>query len=722
VSVQVNFPGLGSVHTYVQKSDGVAGAANGSQVASATWKSDGATLTVAKGTYDIRVVDGPRTVVFDNVDCSSNCTVDVPTATLSVSFPGLTSTHVYAHVSDGAAGTYGAEFANSTWKDNSTSLTVLRGIYDVRIVHGPTTVVLDNIDCSGATCSAAAPLATLSVSFPGLTSAHTYVHVSDGLPGTYGAQDSSSTWKDNQTSLVILQGVYDVRVVHGPTSVVLDNVDCRATTCSVNVPLATLSVYFPGLTGAHTYVHVSDGVPGTYGAQDSSSTWKDNQTSLVILQGVYDVRVVHGPAEFVLDNIDCRAATCSATVPLATLSVSFPGLTSVHTYVHLSDGAAGTYGAQDSSSTWKDNGTQLTLLQAVYDVRVVHGPTQVVFDNIDCRSATCSVVVPLAQLTVNFPGLTSAHTYVEATDGQPGTYGADDSSSTWKDNSTQLTLLQAVYDVRVVHGPMKTVMDNVDCRAASCVVDIPLAQLTVNFPGHSSVHGYVRADDGNPNSASGSEDSSQTWKNNSASFVLLRGLYDVLMVEGSKQYISDAVDCREATCSTSMPSTGVATTPTATPTTAPTATPTTPAPAAATTAKVTKTFVSEDGVYVKWKLAPTAGVRMQVWDPVAVRCEAFNGASCKDLLTGGAAAFVTAGGTNQYLYVYQPLKKDGESCNVSNTAEWALGENPAAARESVTASYVCSGAPTMGWPLFALFVAATGSMAWVARRKFQWSR
>ena len=56
-------------------------------------------------------------------------------------------------------------------------------------------------------------------------------------------------------------------------------------------------------------------------------------------------------------------------------------------------------------------------------------------------------------------------------------------------------LLQAVYDARIVHGPAMTVLDGIDCRSAECKAEVPLAALTVSFPGKASIHTYVRMDD-----------------------------------------------------------------------------------------------------------------------------------------------------------------------------------------------------------------------------------
>lgn len=627
-------------------------------------------------------------------------TASSPNARITVNFPGLSSVHVYALNDDGTPGTAtGKQAGSATWQSDTASLTVPKGTYDLRVVSGPAVTIIDGVNCS-ADCTVDVPLATLSVTFPGLTSAHVYAHMTDGVPGTYGAQAGSSTWKDNSTSLVLLRGVYDIRVVHGPTTVVLDNIDCRTATCLAAVPLAKLTVSFPGLMSVHSYAHQDDGASGTYGAQDSSSTWKDNSTSMVLLQSTYDVRVVHGPMQTVFDAVDCRATTCSVTVPMSILTVNFPGLTSVHTYTHASDGAAGTYGAQDSSSTWKDDTISMTLLRGVYDVRVVHGPMTLVFDDVDCQGTTCVVDVPLATLTVNFPGLTSAHSYAHKSDGAAGTYGTQDSSSTWKDNTTSMILLQGVYDVRVVHGPMTTVLDDIDCRAATCVADVPLAALSVSFPGHTNVHTYVRADDNADGTATGAQDSSATWKSNGANFVLLRGYYDVLMVEGSAQYIVDGVDCRSDKCETKMPDKPVTTEPPKLP-------------------QLKKSFVSAKDGIVTWRLELNMPGDVLVWDAGISNCEEFGGASCGKLLGGGPAWFV-AKGDRQYLLVTQKFEMDGESCGVKNTAEWAGNESDR--RQSVTASYECSGAPTMGWELFGLFAAGAASMAWVVQRKFAWSR
>lgn len=136
-------------------------------------------------------------------------------------------------------------------------------------------------------------------------------------------------------------------------------------------------------------------------------------------------------------------------------------------------------------------------------------------------------------------------------------------------------------------------------------------------------------------------------------------------------------------------------------------------------ASVSKTFVSATDSEVTWKLAPDAAADLRVWDARAKGCEAFGGAKCGDIAEGGSGEFSDKA-KDQYLLVIQPFKKDGESCKVANTAEWAASES--GKRSSVSASYECSGASTMGWGLFALFATGAAGVAWIVQRKIAWER
>ncbi len=101
-TLTVNFPGISSVHTYVKKTDGVAGTANGTLVKQLTYKNNAAVFTdVPNGVYDVVVVKGAQTKIIDNVILIANKTVDGIVATMTVNFPGISSVHTYVKTTDG---------------------------------------------------------------------------------------------------------------------------------------------------------------------------------------------------------------------------------------------------------------------------------------------------------------------------------------------------------------------------------------------------------------------------------------------------------------------------------------------------------------------------------------------------------------------------------------------------------------------------------------------
>jgi hypothetical protein len=129
---------------------------------------------------------------------------------------------------------------------------------------------------------------------------------------------------------------------------------------------------------------------------------------------------------------------------------------------------------------------------------------------------------------------------------------------------------------------------------------------------------------------------------------------------------------------------------------------------------VTKRFVEErDGVVV-WRIEPSVAADLLVWDANAGSCQEFNGAACGGLSSGSYGKFyATAPG--QYFLVEQKFDGTADKCEVSNTVEW--GTDPNGPRESLTVTYRCSGAPTMGWLLLGLFGTFAVGVAWYVNRK-----
>ncbi|HNE69559.1 MAG TPA: hypothetical protein PLE39_14335, partial [Anaerolineales bacterium] len=140
-----------------------------------------------------------------------------------------------------------------------------------------------------------------------------------------GGSVEERTYKNNETSMVVLKGTYDVIVVKGAKQKVVDTVDCTGNTCVVENIVATLTVKFPGLSSVHTYVKVNDGVVGTAaGGSVDERTYKTNEVSIVVLKSTYDVVVIKGSKQVIVDAVDCTGDTCVIENILAALTAKFP--------------------------------------------------------------------------------------------------------------------------------------------------------------------------------------------------------------------------------------------------------------------------------------------------------------------------------------------------------------------------------------------------------------
>jgi hypothetical protein len=142
--------------------------------------------------------------------------------------------------------------------------------------------------------------------------------------------------------------------------------------------------------------------------------------------------------------------------------------------------------------------------------------------------------------------------------------------------------------------------------------------------------------------------------------------------------------------------------------------PSAPSYAAGDSPTVTIEFVSASAKTVKWRLKPDPVADLYVWDSLGA-CKAHGGADCGAMESGGAGRFFAAGSAGQAFEISQEYTTKGESCKVTHTAEYGSADSPAG-RKIVSGEYLCSGAPTLGWPLYAGLVAlaiGVGSAAYL---------
>ena len=469
---------------------------------------------------------------------------------LSGSWPsGIT---VSLHLDDGTPDSVG----DLIWQQNNQHgaerhYNVLKNTYDVRLTMGGEEYIWDAVDCHGETCTLDS--STLTVEFPGISSVHTYVYPSNGVAGTVsGSPAASRAYKTDQAVFAgLANGLYDVKVVKGAEVKIIDNVVALGGNAVVDDIVATLTVNFPDISSVHTYVSVDDGTSDSAsGGSVDGSTYKTDSTTIAVLRDTYDVKVVKGSEAKIVDAVDCTGTTCTVDDIVATLTVNFPGISSVHTYVSVDDGTSDSAsGGSVDGSTYKTDFTTIAVLRDTYDVKVVKGSEAKIVDAVDCTGTTCTVDDIVATLTVNFPGISSVHTYVSVDDGtSDSASGGSVDGSTYKTDFTTIAVLRDTYDVKVVKGSEAKIVDAVDCTGTTCTVDHIVAVFTLSFPGKSGVHVYAQVDDGIAGSATGGSVDSRTYQSNSTTMNLLKAFYDVVVKIGPDTYILDHVDCTSDTC------------------------------------------------------------------------------------------------------------------------------------------------------------------------------
>ena len=553
-TLNVQFPGLSSVHTDIRISDNAPGTATGTRVASINWKTDQFTHAIPPQVYDLRIRKGGATLIVDNVDCTSgSCFVRDITSTMTVNFPGMRSVHTDARVPDGVDGTaVGSGVNYKSWQDDQAVFKVLKQVYDVRVRKGSATQVIDNVDCTSGICVVDGITATMTVNFPGMHNVHTDARIPDNVPGgANGGKITHANWGRDQAVLTVFPQVYDVRVRKGDGTHIIDNVDCSSGSCTVSDITATMTVNFPGLSSVHTDARTPDGIEGTSaGGRVTYANWKRDQAVLKVFPATYDVRLRKGYATHIVDNVDCSSGTCTVDNVTATMTVNFPGMSSVHTDARIPDDVEGAAeGGKVTYANWKTDQATLTLFPQTYDVRLRKGNSTHIVDNVDCSSGTCTVDDVTATMTVNFPGMKSVHTDARIPDGTDGSAeGNKVTYANWKTDQATLTLFPQTYDVRLRKGGATHVVDNVDCSSGSCTVDNVTATMTVNFPGMRSVHTDARVPDGEVGTATGDKVTYANWKTDQAVMTVFPQTYDLRLRKGHSSHVIDNIDCTSGSC------------------------------------------------------------------------------------------------------------------------------------------------------------------------------
>ncbi len=493
------------------------------------------TYNVLDGTYDVVLTQGVQNNTIGGIDCqNANCSADVPHTILNVDLSGTWYKDISVQLNRDGGETL---WTVGNQHGANREYNVLEGKYDVVLTQGTQTHSVSSIQCTPAVpCSAGDVVADLPLD----------LRLNLGGSVTTSLYDSTgiSIWSvGNQHGAErhynVLKATYDVVVTAAGKDYRWEDVNCLGEVCVLGN--STLTVDFTGINSVHAYIYKSDNKPNLItGPQVAQQTWKDNTASFGNLpSGLYDVKLVKGSQTKIIDNVIVLGTNPVLNDIVTTLTVKFPGISSVHTYVRTTDGAA------VDERTWKNDEVPITVLKGTYNVVVVKGAQQII-KPVDCSGDTCVVENIVAQLKVEFPGITGVHTYVKTTNG-----AAVDERTYQNTGSTTIPVLKAqapeksLYKVVVVKGAQQNTYD-VDCSTGICTINGIVSTFTLHFPGKSSVHVYLKLNDGNPGTYGAAVDE-RTYQKDKATFTALKGTYDVLVRIGNESYVLDAVDLNKDT-------------------------------------------------------------------------------------------------------------------------------------------------------------------------------
>lgn len=556
-SLTINFPGLSGVHTEIRISDDSSNSATGSLVKNANWKNNSATVIVRKGIYDLIVKKGGGRLIIDDVNCQSDtCQVDNIVAELSINFTGISSVHSSVHVADDSDGVASGDQINKkNWQNNQTVIPILRQIVDLKVNKGGASLIVDNIDCRSGYCEADDLTASLLIKFPGLSSVHSSVRISDQVSGQAEGQEvTKKNWQNNQAEIIVFKQQYDLFIQLGAGSVIVDDVDCSSGFCLVENLQTTLTINFDGISGVHTSVRLSDSSLNlASGREITKKNWQSNQAVISLFPGIYDLVIKKGEDSLILDDVDCTASTCLVDDITAQLRVNFPGLSAVHTSIYAPDQVANQVsGNKVHHKNWQTDQAVLTVFKKRYDVTVHRKKSSpIISDNIDCTTGLCEINDLVSTLTINFPGMTSVFNSIRETDNLPGAAdGEEFTHKNWQTNQTTLTVLRNHYDVSIKsQNSHPVIFDDIDCTQSTCNIENFTTTLTVNFPGMRSVHTSLFIPDGNPGVVEGKEAFKLNWQNDQAVLTVFKQNYDVsVRKNNSESIIIDQVDCTDGPC------------------------------------------------------------------------------------------------------------------------------------------------------------------------------
>ena len=281
------------------------------------WSSDGATklwtqynqqgavrtYNVAPGTYDVKLVQGPKVLVIDNLDCSNDNSAGDVTSELTVDLSGtwLAGINVELYKDDG-----GIIWTAYNQQGAVRVYNVLKNTYDLKLRQGPKVLDVANLNCNND-CNAGDVTSVLTVDLSGtwLAGINVELYVDDGgiIWTAYNQQGAIRTYN-------VLKNTYDLKLRQGMKVKDVANLDCNNDNSAGDVT-AALTINLNGLGVCNIELHLNDGLVGSVGPLIWTAYNQSGTPVYNVLKNHYDVKIAKGSDTHIYDNVNCTGDTCT---------------------------------------------------------------------------------------------------------------------------------------------------------------------------------------------------------------------------------------------------------------------------------------------------------------------------------------------------------------------------------------------------------------------------
>jgi chitinase len=404
-----------------------------------------------------------------------------------------------------------------------------------------------SLQCEDGSCIEKGVGADLIVDFLGLDDVDVEIRENDGQPGSAGRLIQLHRNQSGRKTYSVVRDSYDVVVRTAGSQLLVDSLDCREKSCTLDKITSTLSVDYEGLSGINLEIRADDETTGMAGALVQSHLAQGGQKTYRVLRGSYDLAFTKGASSaLIFDGLDCRAASCAADSPVSTLYVDYGGLKDIHIELRRADGVSAMAGDMVASSSSQSGQKTYQVLRSVYDVVFRMATTEYVLDDLDCSNDTCEAKEFSSVLSVDYGGLSGVTLEIRERDKKLTTAGRLLRGSDQQGGFKTYHVLRNFYDVALVKGAAELIVDSVDCRGPSCLIGDVTSDLAINL-GTVPTTVEIRSDDGRRGTTGMVVD---VFKNQVGDkrYPVLRGRYDVALRDKNWSLTGDAINCSASSC------------------------------------------------------------------------------------------------------------------------------------------------------------------------------